>query len=71
MAALALPDVAMAAAYDYGDVGSPLGNIHPEYKAPVGQRLCLAARALAYGERLQCVKPLPIKTCVRAPSVNI
>jgi hypothetical protein len=26
------------------------GNIHPEYKAPVGERLAWAARALAYGE---------------------
>lgn len=48
MSALKLPVVAMAAAYDYGDPNSPLGNIHPEYKAPVGLRLSLAAQALAY-----------------------
>ena len=30
MAALELPLVGMAAAYDYGDSLSPLGNIHPE-----------------------------------------
>ena len=50
MAALNTPLVAMAAAYDYGDYTSPLGNIHPEYKGPVGKRLSYAARALAYGE---------------------
>ena len=46
--ALDLPAVAMAAAYDYGDMASPLGNIHPRWKRPVGQRLALAALALAY-----------------------
>ena len=51
MAALKLPLVGMAAAYDYGDPFSPLGNIHPQYKAPVGMRLSLAARALAYREK--------------------
>ena len=49
LSALALPAVGMAAAYDFGDTASPLGNIHPRYKAPVGLRLSLAARALAYG----------------------
>lgn len=57
LAALALPGVAMAAAYDFGDTKSPLGNIHPEYKAPVGFRLGLAARALAYGEKIPFKNP--------------
>lgn len=30
------------------DAGDPL-DIHPKYKKPVGERLCLAAMALAYG----------------------
>jgi sialate O-acetylesterase len=33
------------------DVGDPV-DIHPRKKAPVGARLALAARALAYGEKL-------------------
>lgn len=44
-------------AYDYGDSKSPLGNIHPEYKAPVGQRLAWGARALAYGEKIPYKNP--------------
>eukprot|EP00038_Savillea_parva_P009658 m.184982 g.184982 ORF g.184982 m.184982 type:complete len:648 (-) comp16291_c0_seq1:262-2205(-) len=47
--ALTLPSVGMAAAYDYGDPASPLGNIHPRYKAPVGARLALAAQHVSYG----------------------
>lgn len=46
LAALALPAVAMAAAYDYGDVASPLGNIHPRYKSPVGRRLSRGASTI-------------------------
>jgi len=45
------PLVGMASAVDYGDTDSPLGNIHPRWKAPVGLRLSLAARALAYNEQ--------------------
>jgi hypothetical protein len=48
---MALPVVAMSSAIDYGDIASPLGNIHPRYKAPVGLRLALAARVLAYQEQ--------------------
>ena len=51
-AALALPAVAMASAIDWGDTTSPLGNIHPRYKRPVGDRLALAARALAYNDSI-------------------
>ncbi len=57
MAALKLPLVGMAAAYDYGDSKSPLGNIHPEYKAPVGERLAWGARALVYGEKVPYENP--------------
>ena len=39
------------------DSGDP-ANIHPPYKEPVGQRLALAARALAYGERIEFSGPL-------------
>lgn len=39
------------------DVGDPQ-DIHPRKKEPVGQRLALAARALAYGESLEYSGPL-------------
>ena len=39
------------------DVGNPT-NIHPTQKEPVGQRLALAARALAYGEKIEFSGPL-------------
>jgi sialate O-acetylesterase len=44
----ALPAVGMAVITDYGDEA----DIHPKWKAPVGGRLALAGRALAYGEKV-------------------
>ena len=49
MKALALPAVGMASAFDWGDMGSPNGNIHPRWKAPVGARLAIVAAPLIYG----------------------
>jgi sialate O-acetylesterase len=46
--ALELPNTAIAVTIDIGDPG----NIHPGNKQEVGHRLCLAARAKAYGEDL-------------------
>lgn len=43
-----LPSVGMAVITDVGDAL----DIHPKWKAPVGGRLALAARALAYGEKI-------------------
>ena len=72
MAALKLPLVGMAAAYDYGDVKSPLGNIHPEYKAPVGLRLSLAARALAYGEKeLEYRNPTLVSSTAKSGKIEL
>ena len=48
------PNTAMAVTTD---VGNP-NNIHPTHKEPVGQRLALAARALAYGEKIEFSGPL-------------
>ena len=43
-----VPDTAMAVTTDVGDAG----DIHPINKEPVGKRLALAARAVAYGEKI-------------------
>jgi sialate O-acetylesterase len=47
-------NTAMAVITDYGDAN----DIHPKQKEPVGNRLSLAARALAYGEKIEYSGPL-------------
>lgn len=47
-------NTAMAVTIDYGDAN----DIHPANKKPVGARLALAARALAYGEPLEYSGPV-------------
>lgn len=49
-----VPNTAMAVTLDVGDEQ----DIHPNQKQPVGERLALAARALAYGEQLEYSGPL-------------
>jgi sialate O-acetylesterase len=51
---LGLPNTAMASAID---IGNP-DDIHPLNKQEVGRRLALAARAVAYGERVVHAGPL-------------
>src|SRR5215204_4935627 len=46
LATKVLPNVGMAVITDVGDEK----DIHPKKKEPVGARLALAARAIAYGE---------------------
>jgi sialate O-acetylesterase len=48
------PHTAMVVTTDVGDAN----NIHPTRKEPVGQRLTLAGRALAYGETIEYSGPL-------------
>lgn len=48
-----LPDVGVAVITDVGDEK----DIHPTRKQPVGERLALAARKLAYGERIVASGP--------------
>jgi sialate O-acetylesterase len=50
---LGLPNTGMASAID---IGNPL-DIHPLNKQEVGRRLALAARAVAYGERIVAAGP--------------
>jgi sialate O-acetylesterase len=47
-------NTAMAVTIDCGDAD----DIHPAHKQPVGARLALAARALAYGEKLEYSGPV-------------
>jgi sialate O-acetylesterase len=54
LATQALPNVAMAVITDVGDEK----DIHPKQKAPVGARLALAARAVAYGEPVEFSGPV-------------
>ena len=48
------PNTAMVVTTDIGDAN----DIHPTRKEPVGGRLALAARALAYGEKLEYSGPV-------------
>ena len=48
------PKTAMAVITDVGDEK----DIHPKQKEPVGERLALAARAIAYGEKLEYSGPV-------------
>jgi sialate O-acetylesterase len=54
LTAQTLPKVGMAVITDVGDKD----DIHPTKKEPVGARLALAARAIAYGERLVYSGPI-------------
>jgi sialate O-acetylesterase len=49
-----LPKVGMAVITDVGDPT----DIHPKKKEPVGARLALAARGIAYGERIEYSGPI-------------
>jgi len=49
-----VPNTAMAVITDYGEPT----DIHPKQKEPVGGRLALAARALAYGEKIEYSGPV-------------
>ncbi len=51
---LSVPNTALAVTIDVGDAKDP----HYPNKKPVGQRLALAARAVAYGEKIEYSGPL-------------
>ena len=54
LATKVLPNVGMAVITDVGEEK----DIHPRKKEPVGSRLALAARAIAYGEKIEYSGPL-------------
>ena len=54
LATKVLPNVGMAVITDVGDPA----DIHPKKKQPVGARLALAARAIAYGEKIEYSGPI-------------
>jgi sialate O-acetylesterase len=54
LATKVLPKVGMAVITDVGEEN----DIHPKKKAPVGARLALAARAMAYGEKITFSGPI-------------
>ena len=54
LATKVLPKVGMAVITDVGEAQ----DIHPRHKEPVGARLAVAARAIAYGERLEFSGPV-------------
>jgi sialate O-acetylesterase len=57
----ALPKVGMAVITDVGTAG----DIHPKHKEPVGQRLALLARSIAYGEKIVANGPVYKSMSVR------
>ena len=66
-AALALPATGQAVAIDVGDPA----DIHPRDKEPVGRRLALVARRVAYGERIPASGPTYRRHEVRDGRVTI
>jgi sialate O-acetylesterase len=65
--ALALPATAMAVTLDLGDAP----DVHPDNKVHVGQRLALAARQVAYGEKLLGVSPRLLRHEVKGGAMHL
>ena len=61
------PNTAMVVTTDIGDAE----DIHPARKEPVGARLALAARALAYGEKLEYSGPVYRSASVVGPKATL
>jgi len=64
---LKVPNTALAATIDIGDAI----DIHPRNKQDVGKRLALAARALAYGEKIEYSGPVYDSVAVEGSSVRL
>ena len=61
------PNTAMVVTNDVGDAE----DIHPNRKEPVGARLALAARALAYGEKIAYSGPVFRAAAVDGPRITL
>ncbi|MHB8653631.1 MAG: sialate O-acetylesterase [Terriglobia bacterium] len=64
---LALSNTGMAVTIDIGDPS----DIHPKNKLKVGRRLALAARAIAYGEKIEFSGPLFRRATPESNSVRV
>lgn len=67
MTSRTVPGTAMAVITDVGDIT----EIHPKNKKPVGERLALAARALAYGEKIVYSGPVYRSMKVRGGKAEV
>jgi len=63
---LALPKVGMAVSVDAGN-----GSVHPRNRQPMGRRLALAARGIAYGQEIVYSGPIYEKMTVEGNKVRI
>lgn len=64
---LKLPKTGMAVITDVGEEK----DIHPKQKQPVGERLALAARAIAYGEKIEFSGPVYSGMKVKGSSIEL
>ncbi len=64
---LKLPKTGMAVITDVGEEK----DIHPKKKQPVGERLALAARAVAYGEKIEYSGPVYSAMKVKGSSIEL
>ncbi len=67
---LDLPGTGVAVTIDLSDPGNP-NNIHPRDKAPVGHRLALLARQIAYNETIIASGPVPTAAEFREHTVLV
>ena len=61
------PQTGMAVITDVGDEK----DIHPKQKQPVGERLAIAARAVAYGEKIEPSGPIYAGLTISGPEVTL
>jgi sialate O-acetylesterase len=65
-----VPHTGLVSTIDLGDEANP-PNLHPPKKQPIGERLALAARALAYGEKIEYSGPVFDQAKFDGPNVTL